>query len=200
MDWWAQPVWLYSERGTSTALLAEPFNLVSNLAFLAAALAGLWVYRRLPYSRRSHDHLLLIGLVALVGLGGALFHTFADRWSELADMLPMLVFMLVYLVYAATRLADLPPGLAALVALVFALLTLAAATMSCGNLDALLQPAWARRHRRWRRPARRRAGSRRAPPSCSGSPATSRRRGPPCCVTSPPASEASRSGARRKTN
>jgi hypothetical protein len=138
------PVWLYCERGTATGLYAEPANALSSLALLLAALSGLWLYRRLPYGRRSADHLLLLGLVALIGLGGALFHSFANQWSELADMVPILVFMLVYLVHALNRLLRVPPGLATLAAFAFAVATLAAATMTCGTHDAALQPAWAK--------------------------------------------------------
>ena len=35
-----QHVFLYCERGTSTALWAEPFNAASNAAFLLAALVA----------------------------------------------------------------------------------------------------------------------------------------------------------------
>jgi hypothetical protein len=38
----SEHVFLYCERGTSQALLAEPVIAASNAAFLLTALAGLW--------------------------------------------------------------------------------------------------------------------------------------------------------------
>ena len=55
-------VFLYCERGTSTALLAEPFNAASNGAFLLAALVGLQLLLWLPRQEPSAYHYLLIGL------------------------------------------------------------------------------------------------------------------------------------------
>ena len=64
-------VFLYCERGTSTALLAEPFNAASNAAFLLAALVGLQLLLWRPREDRSADHYLLIGLVFLSVAGAA---------------------------------------------------------------------------------------------------------------------------------
>lgn len=141
---WFDPVWLYCERGTQTALFAEPVNALSNLAFFVAALAALWLYYRQPFSRRSADHLLLIALTALIGLGSLLFHLYANQWSEMADMAPIFLFMLVYLAHVLNRMLSVPPGWTLLLSSLFALVTLAAMTMTCGTLDAALQPAWAR--------------------------------------------------------
>ena len=79
-------VFLYCERGTSTALLAEPFNAASNAAFLLAALVGLQLLLWRPREDRSADHFLLIGLVFLMGLGSLTFHLFATTETALADV------------------------------------------------------------------------------------------------------------------
>ncbi|MGZ5916501.1 MAG: hypothetical protein ACXWJ4_04140 [Methyloceanibacter sp.] len=42
----SEHVFLYCERGTNGAFLAEPFNAGSNAAFLLAALAGLLLLLR----------------------------------------------------------------------------------------------------------------------------------------------------------
>jgi len=39
----------------------------------------------------------LIVVVAVVGLGSFLFHTVATRWAEWGDVIPIIVFMLLYL-------------------------------------------------------------------------------------------------------
>jgi hypothetical protein len=43
---------------------------------------------------------LLVALVAAIGVGSFLFHTFATRWARLVDVVPIGVFMLAYLAVA----------------------------------------------------------------------------------------------------
>ena len=45
---------------------------------------------------------VLTVILALIGIGSFLFHTFAQTWAGLADVLPILMFILVY-IYVATR-------------------------------------------------------------------------------------------------
>lgn len=116
----SEHVFLYCERGTSAALLAEPFNAASNVAFLLAALAALWLLLRRPKQDRSADHYLLIVLVFLIGLGSLAFHLFATQGTELADVIPIDVFMLVYLGFALNRFLGVPPGWTVLTLIGFA--------------------------------------------------------------------------------
>lgn len=84
----------YCER-MSSALDAEPINAATNAAFLLAAW-GVW---RLQRQMPGLDGALarsLPWLVALVGLGSFVFHTIATRWAEWSDVVPILLFMLVY--------------------------------------------------------------------------------------------------------
>src|SRR5262247_3813603 len=103
-------VFLYCERGTSTALSAEPINAVSNIAFILAALMGLQLLEWRPREQQTSDHFLLIGLVALIGIGSFAFHLLATQESELLDVIPIDVFMLVYLGFALNRFLGVPPG------------------------------------------------------------------------------------------
>jgi Ceramidase len=114
MDWFA-PVDLYCER-TSPALWNEPFNAISNLAFLLAAAWAAQTWNQL--GRRDSMALLLTVLAVAVGIGSFLFHTFANRWSELADILPILTFVSAYAVAAVLRFAGarLAPGIASALA------------------------------------------------------------------------------------
>lgn len=89
MDWTA-PVNGYCER-LGPGLWAEPLNAVTNLAFLAGA-AWLW-----PRLRGDVPARALCALLALIGVGSGLFHTVAERWAALADVLPILIFILGYL-------------------------------------------------------------------------------------------------------
>ncbi len=93
MDWTA-PIDIYCER-TAAGLVAEPLNAISNAAFLVA---GAWGF---GHARQAEEQdvaaLVLAGLVITIGIGSLLFHTFADRWSAIADVLPISLFIYGYL-------------------------------------------------------------------------------------------------------
>lgn len=100
---WSQKVFAYCERGLSPAFWAEPVNAVTNAAFIVASLVALALLYRLPNHERTVMRHLLIALVFIIGVGSFLFHTFATRWAAVADVAPIGVFMLAYLVYALRR-------------------------------------------------------------------------------------------------
>ncbi|WP_290688753.1 MULTISPECIES: ceramidase domain-containing protein [unclassified Haematobacter] len=91
MDW-SRTIDAYCER-TDASFWSEPLNAVTNLAFLIAALVS---WRRISGERLPLAG-VLCALLALIGIGSFLFHTFATRWAALADTLPILAFILVYL-------------------------------------------------------------------------------------------------------
>ena len=124
-------VFLYCERGTNEALLAEPINAASNGAFLLAALAGLVLVLLRPREERSADHYLLVGLVLLIGLGSLAFHLFATQGTELADVIPIFVFMLVYLGFALNRFLGVPPGWTVLLLIAFTAIMSATTQVKC---------------------------------------------------------------------
>ena len=113
-------VFLYCERGTNEALLAEPINAISNIAFLLAALIGLQLVLWRPPEERSPDHFLLPVLVLFIGLGSLAFHLYADQVTALADVVPITVFMLVYLGFALNRFLGVPPAWTVLAVIGFA--------------------------------------------------------------------------------
>ncbi len=114
---WLTPIDIYCER-TSAAFWAEPVNAVSNAAFLVAAGAAYLLWRRA--GGRDGPALALIIVVAVVGIGSFLFHTFANRWSLLADVLPIMAFIYGYFVLAMRRFLGL--GVAAALAVTGAFL------------------------------------------------------------------------------
>ncbi|MBJ3763891.1 ceramidase domain-containing protein [Maribius pontilimi] len=83
----------YCER-MGPGLLAEPANALTNVAFLVVAL---WLWRRSRGIER-----VLCAVLAAIGLGSGLFHTYAVAWAALADTIPIAVFILLY-VFAAHR-------------------------------------------------------------------------------------------------
>lgn len=92
MDW-THAVDGYCER-IGPEFWAEPINAVTNLAFMLVAVV-MW--------RRSFGlGRVMAGVLFAIGVGSFLFHTFAQRWAGAADVLPILIFILVY-VFAANR-------------------------------------------------------------------------------------------------
>ena len=124
-------VFLYCERGTSAALSAEPINAVSNVAFILAALMGLQLLEWRPREQQTSDHFLLIGLVALIGIGSFAFHLFATQETELLDVIPIAVFTLVYLGFALNRFLGVPPGWMVLLVIGFTILMAATSQVRC---------------------------------------------------------------------
>ncbi len=94
MDW-TRAVDNYCER-LGPGLWAEPWNLVTNAAFL---LAGLLMAQR---CRGMVTGQVLAALLFIIGLGSALFHSLAMAWASLADVIPILAFILAYL-YVSNR-------------------------------------------------------------------------------------------------
>ncbi|ABA78423.2 hypothetical protein GQF56_10845 [Rhodobacter sphaeroides] len=111
MEWFAA-VDGYCERG-GTGLWAEPLNAATNAAFLIAA-ALLW-----PRVRGLARGRALCLSLAAIGLGSGLFHTAANRLTGLLDVLPILVFILLYLHAAARDLLGMGRGAALLATAAF---------------------------------------------------------------------------------
>ena len=124
-------VFLYCERGTNAALWAEPINAISNAAFFLAALIAWQLLLWRPRAERSADHFLLVGLVFLIGFGSLAFHLYADKATALADVIPIALFMLVYLGFALNRFLGVPPGWTVLLAVGFVVLVGVAMHVQC---------------------------------------------------------------------
>ncbi len=120
MDWSA-PIDLYCER-TDASFWAEPANALTNAAFLIAAAAAFWLWRRQSGSDRSRDWpaLALIVVVVAVGIGSFAFHTLATRGAVLADVIPIAVFIYGYLLLALRRFLGLAAGVAVAIVAAYA--------------------------------------------------------------------------------
>lgn len=108
---WFEFVDGYCER-LGPGLLAEPINAVTNLAFLFGAI---WIWPRVAGNRPAR---LLSVVLFAIGLGSGLFHTLAMRWAALADVLPIALFVFIYLFLATRDIlgARTVPALAAVLA------------------------------------------------------------------------------------
>jgi hypothetical protein len=124
-------VFSYCERGTDAALWAEPINAISNAGFILAALVAWQLLLWRPPEERSPDHFLLIGLTFLIGLGSLAFHVYADQGTELADVIPIGLFMMVYLGFALNRFLAVSPGWTVLIVTGFAAIVAATMQVQC---------------------------------------------------------------------
>lgn len=87
---------IYCER-LEPGLWAEPINAVTNIAFFIAG------FFALKYAR-DHDALnkstiTLVALIFAMGVGSTLFHTFANLWSMAADILPILLYQMLFIIF-----------------------------------------------------------------------------------------------------
>tara|TARA_R110000868_G_scaffold117600_13_gene312453 strand:+ start:21582 stop:22232 length:651 start_codon:yes stop_codon:yes gene_type:complete len=93
MDWF-QSIDFYCER-VGAHFWAEPVNALSNIGFIAASFYGF--YRWWGFRRKWLLSFACLSFV--VGCGSFLFHTFANRWSHLADIIPIAFFMVSFLFF-----------------------------------------------------------------------------------------------------
>ncbi len=121
MDWF-QEIDGYCERLTP-AYWAEPINAVTNAAFLIAAFI---MWRRVR-GQGMPLAMLLVVILAAIGIGSYLFHTHAQVWAALADVAPILLYILIYIFAINRDVWRMRPLPAAMVAALF--IPYAAATL-----------------------------------------------------------------------
>ncbi len=83
---------LYCER-LAPGLGGEPLNALTNLGFLCAALLCM----RAAARRHQVDSAVMATVLFAIGVGSTMFHTFATRWAEWLDVIPIVVFELIFL-------------------------------------------------------------------------------------------------------
>lgn len=108
---WSERVDIYCER-LDPSFWSEPLNAISNAAFIIAAMICLMKARQI--GRTDALTMLLVVILFAIGVGSFLFHTLANRWAGLADTLPIVLFILVYLYAATARYLRAPWFMAAL--------------------------------------------------------------------------------------
>ncbi len=97
----------YCER-TSEGFWAEPVNALTNLGFiLAAVVISQHLRRHRVTGQPQWDIWLLVGLMFTIGIGSFLWHTLVTAWAEWADVLPILLFINVFLLSFLYRIAQL---------------------------------------------------------------------------------------------
>ncbi len=95
---------IYCER-LEPGLWAEPLNAVTNAAFFIAAFCAYSLAKKRAVLDLNIG--ILIALIAVIGTGSTLFHTFATGWAQLSDVLPILFYQIVFVVVYANRIIGL---------------------------------------------------------------------------------------------
>lgn len=109
---WLEQIDAYCER-TDLTLWSEPINAVTNVAFLMVAVV-VW-HRVGPLMWGRALCVILFG----IGVGSALFHTFATVWASTADVVPIVLFILLYLLLVHWHIIRWPLWAAVIAALGF---------------------------------------------------------------------------------
>lgn len=96
---------MYCER-TNFDLLSEPLNLVTNLSFIFAAI---YCHKKMEssYGPSRSKAMVLIALLYAIGIGSALFHSFATRWAMAMDVIPIGLFVVCYFMFYFREILNL---------------------------------------------------------------------------------------------
>lgn len=98
----------YCERAGSAEFWAEPLNAITNIAFLITAFYSAKMLYRLKGDVVKHlDIWALSILLAMIGIGSFLWHTAASPTTVLMDVIPILLFMNLYLISLLARVFHL---------------------------------------------------------------------------------------------
>jgi hypothetical protein len=84
----------YCER-IGPGLFAEPLNAVSNVSFLIAAWAA-WILATRTGTLATGVK-VLVAFAASVGIGSILWHTLANAWTLILDIVPIVIFLIWYI-------------------------------------------------------------------------------------------------------
>jgi len=98
---------IYCER-SGPEYWSEPLNALTNLAFILSAVGLTLLLRQDAATRRDAALWILVVLIYAIGVGSWLFHTHAQRWAMLMDIIPIGIFILIYTWYALRRFASAP--------------------------------------------------------------------------------------------
>ena len=85
---------IYCER-IDGAFWGEPLNAVSNVFFILSAFMAWRLMRKDGVSDLRARALIVI--LTAIGVGSFLFHTLATGWAQMADVVPILIFQIIFI-------------------------------------------------------------------------------------------------------
>jgi len=105
---------LYCETPTGPfSFPAEPVNFFTNAAIVIFAILAFWTLRK--FQSRAYDAYLLAALLLLTGLGSFLWHGFRTQTALILDVVPGVLFLLVFIYAWARRVWGTYGGAAGLI-------------------------------------------------------------------------------------
>lgn len=96
----------YCERAGDPGLWGEPLNAITNLCFIVAAILSANVLHRTPNIFKV-DLWLLVAMLFGIGIGSGAWHMVPTGHTVLMDVLPITLFINIYLVAALRRILGL---------------------------------------------------------------------------------------------
>lgn len=107
---------LYCER-IDPGFWAEPVNAFTNIGFVFSA----WMVWRFAVREQAHDSRIaaMTGIIVAIGIGSFLFHTMATPLTRWLDIIPILLFQLLYIGFYARRVINLPVAVIGILLIVF---------------------------------------------------------------------------------
>lgn len=98
----------YCERAGDASFWAEPLNAITNIAFLLTAYYSAKMLYQLRGKGLNYLDIWVLSLfLAMIGVGSFLWHTAASPTTVLLDVIPILLFMNLYLVSVLARVFGL---------------------------------------------------------------------------------------------
>ncbi len=97
----------YCERAGDPSLWGEPLNAITNIAFIVAAILAANALHKTPNIFKV-DLWLLVAMLLGIGIGSGAWHLIPNGHTVLMDVLPITLFINIYLVAALRRILELP--------------------------------------------------------------------------------------------
>lgn len=97
----------YCERAGDPGLWGEPLNALTNLCFIAAAILAANAVSKLPREVFKVDLWLLCAMLFGIGIGSGAWHLQPTGHTVLMDVIPITLFINIYLIAALRRLFGL---------------------------------------------------------------------------------------------
>lgn len=116
----------YCER-LDASFWSEPMNAVTNLSFFVAAVMCYISLRKNPLQRHQNYLYTLVFFIFLTAMGSFCFHTFAQKWSHWADILPIFIFMLLAMWFFLKNIFNTSTLMSLIATSVFLVVTIAGA-------------------------------------------------------------------------
>ena len=95
----------YCERAGDPSLWGEPLNAITNLCFIAAAILAANALHKVPNVFKVDLWLLVVFLLG-IGIGSGAWHLMPTGHTVLMDVIPITLFINMYLVCALRRLLN----------------------------------------------------------------------------------------------